>query len=358
MKGEIILKCILQGQLQDIGVKSFNGRTGIVTPREGDYNADQVSAANKDLSNLNNYQKALYNIGGRPNRNLFRGWYFVGGGSQLGYGIFPINQRGNTQYTGAIYGIDGWKGVYGSEKVTIKSDCVSFEFSGNQGVRQELDKDTLNAISGSVCTASIIWRLVSGNYANFGISVNGESKLVPPISVSENFVLTSITFDLSGVSASSGYGVISGDGVIEVIACKLEVSPIQTLVYEENGQLKLFETPNFGEALSLCQQYYWDSGEDDYGGCSGVAVSTKGLSCSCIFPVTMRTSPVISVFSNGVNGKVRDIDTGDEIILPESTVFYKNKSGLTFIYTFADTFTVGHGYSFQLIANAELGGAL
>ena len=302
----------------------------------------------------NTPQMALVNLGARPNRNLFRGWYFVGGGSQLGHGIFPINQNGETQYTGAVYGIDGWKGVYGSEKVTIKSDCVSFEFSRNQGVKQELDKDVLNAISGNVCTASIIWRLVSGSYANFGVSVNEEEKLVPPISVSGNFVLTSVTFDLSNVSASSGYGTISGDGVIEAIACKLEVSPIQTLAYQKIGQLQLLEKPNFGEELALCQQYFWDSGKDNFGGCSGVAVSTKGLACSCIFPVTMRSTPAISVFSNGVKGKIRDIETGAEITLPDSTAFYANKSGLSYIYTFADTFTVGHGYSFQLIANSEL----
>lgn len=48
----------------------------------------QIKGANKELSNLSNYQKTLRNIGGRPNRNLLDNWYFVGGGQ------FPINQRG------------------------------------------------------------------------------------------------------------------------------------------------------------------------------------------------------------------------------------------------------------------------
>lgn len=59
----------------------------------------QIKGANKELSNLSNYQKALRNIGGRPNRNLLDNWYFVGGGSQQGGGQFPINQRGETSYS-------------------------------------------------------------------------------------------------------------------------------------------------------------------------------------------------------------------------------------------------------------------
>ena len=54
----------------------------------------QIKGANKELSNLSNYQKTLRNIGGRPNRNLLDNWYFVGGGSQQGGGSFPVNQRG------------------------------------------------------------------------------------------------------------------------------------------------------------------------------------------------------------------------------------------------------------------------
>lgn len=286
--------------------------------------------ADRQLSNLSNYQKALHNIGGRPNRNLFRGWYFVGGGSQLGYGIFPINQRGNTQYTGAIYGIDGWKGVYGSEKVTIKSDCVSFEFSGNQGVRQELDKDILNAISGNICTVSIIWRLVSGNYANFGISVNGESKLVPPISVSENFVLTSITFDLSGVSASSGYGVISGDGVIEAIACKLEISSIQTLAYKDsNDNIKMFETPDYAKELARCQRYYRKL--KNIQAVLGQLQNTSYYTNSIVIP-DMRITPSIALYPMS--------DDVSRIAIVQGVMEFSSGIGVTLTSPYAVSFVI------------------
>lgn len=187
------------------------------------------------------------------NPNLLDNWYFVGGGET---GQFPINQRGRTEYTGDVYGIDRWRGIYGGEKVTLKNSWSSFEFSGNQGVKQEFDKDVLTAISGNYCTISIIWRLFSGSYANFGVVVNGEAKLIPPIVVSENFVLTSLTLDLSAVSALSGYMSISGDGVIDAIACKLEVGRVQTLAHQENGKWVLNEIPDYGEQLQRCQRYF------------------------------------------------------------------------------------------------------
>lgn len=53
---------------------------------------------------------------GRPayilthNENLLDNWYFVGGGSQQGGGQFPINQRGQTSYSGTNQNaIDRWK---------------------------------------------------------------------------------------------------------------------------------------------------------------------------------------------------------------------------------------------------------
>ena len=59
------------------------------------------------------------------NRNLLDNWYFVGGGSQLGDGVFPINQRGQTTFNGNWYGIDRWKANL-SGAVTINTDSISF----------------------------------------------------------------------------------------------------------------------------------------------------------------------------------------------------------------------------------------
>ena len=224
------------------------------------------------------------------NPNLLDNWYFVGGGET---GQFPINQRGRTEYTGDVYGIDRWRGIYGGEKVTLKNSWSSFEFSGNQGVKQEFDKDVLTLVSGNYCTISIIWRLFSGSYANFGVVVNGEAKLIPPIVVSENFVLTSLTLDLSAVSALSGYMSISGDGVIDAIACKLEVGRVQTLAHQENGKWVLNEIPDYGEQLARCQRYLLDITPNIPFNPSYIGSCVKDkVTFSIPTPVTLRAAPV------------------------------------------------------------------
>lgn len=59
--------------------------------------------------------------------NLLDNWYFIGGGGQQGGGQFPINQRGQTSYTGAVYTIDRWKGSnnYGSSQINSTGLTVS-----------------------------------------------------------------------------------------------------------------------------------------------------------------------------------------------------------------------------------------
>lgn len=291
------------------------------------------------------------------NPNLLDNWYFVGGGET---GQFPINQRGRTEYTGDVYGIDRWRGIYGGEKVTLKNSWSSFEFSGNQGVKQEFDKDVLTAISGNYCTISIIWRLFSGSYANFGVVVNGEAKLIPPIVVSENFVLTSLTLDLSAVSALSGYMSISGDGVIDAIACKLEVGRVQTLAHQENGKWVLNEIPDYGEQLAKCQRYYCTSYQNGPVGTPEkylneivmTAISQINFSTREIqFPQTMRTTPVITFYSpvTGNVGKAAKA-RGGEVDIKE---IIGGKNRMSFFCP-SNNLDIGYEYYVHYSASADL----
>lgn len=78
------------------GVLFGNGRT--VSAKALD-SADGAASTESVAEKL-----PIYGMG----KNLLRNWYFVGGGSQQGAGIFPINSRGNTTYTGSTSTIDGW----------------------------------------------------------------------------------------------------------------------------------------------------------------------------------------------------------------------------------------------------------
>lgn len=78
------------------------------------------------------------------NPNLLDNCYFVGGGSQLGHGKFPINQRGATSYTGAGRMIDRWVGQNSAGTMTLTADGLVFSntSSGYGYIRHTLTRAT------------------------------------------------------------------------------------------------------------------------------------------------------------------------------------------------------------------------
>lgn len=259
--------------------------------------------ADLTLSNLSNYQTALRNIGGRPNSNLLDNAYFKGGGSQQGGGQFPINQRGQTSYTGAVYGIDRWTGLYGSELVALEDDCLSLTFSGNHGISQSLYSDALQALEGQTVTQTILWYLSSGNYANAGLVVNETPMLTPGIqSVGSQWMITSNTVQMPDSIQSASFN-ISGDGNIKVKAVKLELGSHQTLAYQdEDGAWQLFETPDYGEELAKCQRYFYKY----VGNIFLCNYATGEGYVSFEFPVEMRITPTVTIDSYNPDWGVPD----------------------------------------------------
>lgn len=77
-------------------------------------------------------EQARKNIAaGNTNPNLIPNWYFVGGGSQLGAGKFPINQRGKTTYTGNEKMIDLWGGANSVGTMNVLPEGIMFTNSGS-----------------------------------------------------------------------------------------------------------------------------------------------------------------------------------------------------------------------------------
>lgn len=58
-------------------------------------------------------------------KNLLNNSYFVGGGT--GRGIFPVNQRGQSSYTGLVYGIDRWYSLTTGGILTIGADYITLQ---------------------------------------------------------------------------------------------------------------------------------------------------------------------------------------------------------------------------------------
>ena len=293
------------------------------------------------LGGATSKQQALRAIGGRPNRNLLDNWYFVGGGSQQGGGQFPINQRGQTSYKNAqtlMCTIDRW--ILGwSKTMTITESGLVFDPAPE--LFQQTDPIIASQLIGSLITITV---LDSENHLYTVSAVyNGTDTITDP--------------DVR-VSFTPSHGGKPHSFLIEannVIAAKLELGPTQTLAYQdESGAWQLFETPDYAEELAKCQRYYWDSGAENFGGCSGIGSSTATLTCACQFPVTMRTAPAIRIYNGTTENQIRNSSNG-AVVNVQTAASYANRSGLSFLFDPTNNlFQVGAGYDFRVVASAEL----
>ena len=194
------------------------------------------------------------------NRNLLDNWYFVGGGSQLGDGIFPINQRGQTTHSGIAYGIDRWKN--GSERLSITVQSSSIRLTRIWYSHAPFGQ-TVNLPAGTY-TLSALYDAHFGNGGFFQLRI--VQKDGKEISKAAN---TQAGFDYYTFTTASGIQEARlhfnptneemGD-YVDVFAIKLELGSEQTLCHnegtEENPVWVLNEVPDYGEELRKCQRYY------------------------------------------------------------------------------------------------------
>ena len=181
---------------------------------------------------------------GVSNPNLLDNWYFGN----------PINQRGQTSYTGEGYTIDRWKDV-GTSYVTIGDNKITF---GNTNADYSSFKQIIENPSqyiGKTLTFSVLGRAISGSPSTF-IPYHGTVPLKNELSVvSHTFVFGSTPGE---DTSSLQVNIWANNSVssFELIAAKLELGDHQTLAHQENGVWVLNEIPNYGEQLLRCQRYF------------------------------------------------------------------------------------------------------
>ena len=181
--------------------------------------------------------------------NLLDNAYFVGGGSQLGDGVFPINQRGTTFYS-LSYGniFDRWH-IQGSatSTCTLNSNGIAFATSTeNCGLSQTIPQGRI--VDGETYTLSVMdtagniysgSRVLNTNASwqnfNLGLSAFGWYN---PCYVAANGQTNVYILDRTGSGGSASIGLA---------AAKLEKGTVSTLANDV--------PPNFGEELAKCQRY-------------------------------------------------------------------------------------------------------
>lgn len=249
-----------------------------------------AASANKELSNLTDYQKALCNIGGRPNKNLAENWYFAGGGSQLGYGVFPINQRGKTLYSEMQQNMfDRWWHTADVGTFELTSDGLKITSQADVNACMGQFFDTYVAEKTTV-TLSALYR------GQIILDFYGYTHTPSPV-VNDGWGMHSYTYTIPAgtnladklycptVKAAAGTTAY-------ILAVKFEIGDKQTLAYQDsNGIWRLFETPHYGETLAQCQRQLLKLGANS---ALGYAESSTTANIFVPVPTSMRAKPVWS----------------------------------------------------------------
>ena len=214
-------------------------------------------AANLDLSNLTDYQRALANLGGRPNRNLWDNGYFIGGGSRSGYGNLPINQKGKQLYDQADGNCIDRHYKSADAVVELLGDCLKVTLKSNNAPNRFAHKFSTVFTSGITYTVSVLVKSVS-NEVNVFVQESGGEFVTPVTGTISGTGVFSATFTCTKTAMYQAIFLNESriDTELELMACGMHASDIQLLAYSESDQWNLFETPDYGETLAQCQQYY------------------------------------------------------------------------------------------------------
>lgn len=229
------------------------------------------------------------------NPNLLDNWYFAN----------PVNQRGQTSYTGIAYGIDRWKMWQAGGTVTIENGGIVIRKSSGEYVQwgEVLETDMWNALVGQTVTVS-------------ALTVNGQLATTTQ-TFTEDGILTvaafdGLTFHSTGTLHILDF-VLTGVASPAILAAKLELGSQQTLAHQENGVWVLNEIPDYGEQLRRCQRYYIEG--------DAVAVYSSGSSWAVPLRIEMRTAPSVKYsnvqsYLNGGNMTVSSYFTSRSTLLP------------------------------------------
>lgn len=174
-------------------------------------------------------------------KNLLDNWYFVGGGSQGGWGKFPINQRGQASYTSlGSYGIDRWK-VNTATGCTLSSGYASFE-----AISQVLPN--ASDLVGKTLTASVL--------LSSGALYSGTVTLTTLSSNTVFYTGNNVTIRYSSYWNGIQVFCNTSGSTISVVAVKLELGSSQTLAHLEGSTWVLNEVPKFEDDLEVCRCYF------------------------------------------------------------------------------------------------------
>ena len=240
------------------------------------------------------------------NPNLLDNWYFGN----------PVNQRGQTSYTGKVYGIDRWRAQADNAVVTVGGGGVTFS-SASDAYIQLCEETLFNSLRGRQVTASALFTdgtLSSGT----GVIPTVEGDFSVSLVNNSMIALICAFFKDSSSRQILRFNTTSTSSTTPLLAVKLELGSEQTLAHQENGQWVLNEIPDYGDQLAECQRYFVNLVQDNtrYTPVGiGVARSATTIQGKIFIPRQMRALPAIAT-----NASDWIVVNGGQYLTPTSVV--------------------------------------
>lgn len=239
--------------------------------------------------------------------NLLDNWYFVSGGG------FPINQRGQSSYTSAGYGIDRWKKPSGLDTISTSNTGILIETgSGHETSAFILYQlmPQIKVITGVPYTISI---LVSGIQGAWAIAAGSFSNYTTGYRIQKNEITTTGLFSATGTFTQDFSDMFftirlfggTGSERIRIKAVKFEMGDTQTLAHQVGNEWVLNAIPNHRDQLSICRTYFLrvkslaQYGSTAYG-IMGFGSATTATRCRFFIPIpeSLRAFPSMSYSGN------------------------------------------------------------
>ena len=300
------------------------------------------------FSGGNNYP-ICPNIPIRP--NLLDNACFVGGGT--GWGVFPVNQRGQTSYASPsvtpVQTIDRWYIRDGAE-IGLLDTGVNVSLQSGGRFAQVIGRDL---VAGEVYTVSfLIGNIESGGPINVYVQENGGDYLSPINSLISQNGLFSQTFVCPKTESYLIIFTNSSQSTLafDLTAVKIELGDTQTLAYQKSDGTwaMLPQNLNYQQELAKCQAYYWEGDNLCFH-----AYRAAGYNAVIQVPLPgpMRVdSPAVTI-----SGLLISSTGASESITPAST--YGATSGILIIESPVSTLDgtfVGNAQVISIAVNAEL----
>ena len=249
------------------------------------------------------------------NPNLLDNWYFGN----------PVNQRGQTEHTGAQNGyfIDRWR--LGSYNQTVAVTGNGLHWSTTTGIWCTQILENFDKLIGRMLTLSAIINGVL--YSVTGVLNESGSVSMQPV----DNMFVELTHDEKGFRFVT-YN--SPTPTVTILAAKLELGSQQTLAHLENGNWVLNEIPDFGEQMAKCQRYFWRFAPPQYvAGAIAFGIDANTARAMLYLPEQMRTSPTLnlnassSFFLTGASGDIFDVTVSFVWTNPNSVCVDFKRSG-------------------------------